>query len=124
MARALDRTIRGIIIDTQLCFFDIQVHFQCFNTITFTLPGMGLHRDKSLHYCGSMVKINVESDSTDIDNNESLRHTLRAYEPDLNVRTSDFNLQHFSYKNFGILNLIMGHLNRTNHTGLTVSTNN
>ena len=70
-----------------------------------------------------MVKINVLSDSTDIDNKASLRHTLRAYEADLNVQKSDFNLQHFSYKNFGILNLIIGHLNRTNYTGLTVSNN-
>lgn len=58
---------------------------------------------------------------TDIDSNASLRDALKAYEPNLNIPTSKFNLEHFSYKNFGILNLTIGHLNRTNYTGLTVS---
>ena len=64
---------------------------------------------------------NNVSDSTDIDNNASLQEALKAYESDLNVPASNFNLQHFGYKNFGILNLTIGHLNRTNYTGLTVS---
>lgn len=53
---------------------------------------------------------------TDIDNNTNLQKALRAYEIDLNI-TSDFNLQHFSYKNF---NSDIQSLNKT-YTGLTVS---
>jgi hypothetical protein len=62
------------------------------------------------------------SDSSDIDSDASLRDSLKAYEPDLNVPVNDFNLQHFSYKNFGILNLTIGHINKTNCSGLTVNT--
>ena len=58
---------------------------------------------------------------TDIDNSTKLREDLRAYEHGLNIPTTDFNLQHFSYKNRGILNLVFGHLNRTNYNGLSVS---
>ena len=58
----------------------------------------------------------------DIENDTNLRDALKAYEPELNIETSDFNLQHFSYRNRGILNLIFGHLERTNYSGLTVST--
>ena len=61
------------------------------------------------------------SDSTDINNNAVLQDSLKAYEPELHVPRNDFNLQHFSYKNFGILNLTIGHINTTNYTGLTVS---
>ena len=61
------------------------------------------------------------SDSTDINNDANLQDSLKAYEPELDVPTNDFNLQHFSYKNFGILNLTIGHINTTNYTGLTVS---
>ena len=61
------------------------------------------------------------SDSTDINNDVNLQDSLKAYEPELNVPRNEFNLQHFSYKNFGILNLTIGHINATNYTGLTVS---
>ena len=66
-------------------------------------------------------EISMLSDFTDIDNDASLQDALKAYQPDLNIPTNDFNLQHFSYKNFGILNLTIGHFNEINYTGLTVS---
>ena len=66
----------------------------------------------------SLILLSV---STDINNNTVLQDSLKAYQPQLNVPRNDFNLQHFSYKNFGILNLTIGHINTTNYTGLTVS---
>ena len=74
-------------------------------------------REKEIIECSLILLF----DSIDINNNAILQNSLKAYEPELNVPTNDFNLQHFSYKNFGILNLTIDHINATNYTGLTVS---
>ena len=58
----------------------------------------------------------------EIDNNTSLRKRLSKYEPDIpDALVDDFNLEHFSYANSGILDLIFGHLEATNFTGITES---
>ena len=60
---------------------------------------------------------------TDIGDNSELNHRLRVYDNDLDLSADvDFALQHFSYNNSGVLNLVYGHLNRTNFTGITVRT--
>lgn len=57
----------------------------------------------------------------DIRNDSNLRENLKEFDADLDIPTNDFNLQHFSYNNSGILNLIYGHIHRTNFNGITVS---
>ena len=58
----------------------------------------------------------------EIDNDTSLRERLSEYKPDIPDKpVDDFNLQHFSYANSGVLNLIFDHLKATNFTGITES---
>ena len=65
--------------------------------------------------CGSCV-------NTEIDNDTSLREKLSKYEPDIPDKPAEeFNLQHFSYANSGVLDLIFNHLEATNFAGITES---
>ena len=63
---------------------------------------------------------------TDITNDVQLNQRLKNYEEGilrLNLQPDiDFGLQHFSYNNSGVLDLIFDHLNRTSFSGITVST--
>ena len=57
----------------------------------------------------------------DISNDSELQESLRDFEPDLDLPANGkFGLQHFSYNNFGVLNVVFGHLNKTNFTGISV----
>ena len=60
---------------------------------------------------------------TDITNDVQLNQRLKNYEEGiLNLQPDiDFGLQHFSYNNSGVLDLILDHLNRTSFSGITVS---
>ena len=57
--------------------------------------------------------------TAEIDENADLRDKLKEYEdlPD----DVEFGLQHFSYNNSGVVDLIYDQLNRTNFTGISVS---
>ena len=57
---------------------------------------------------------------SDVKSNTELREDLKAYETDLDISSEEFNLQHFSYNNSGILELIFDHLDRTDYNGITV----
>lgn len=57
---------------------------------------------------------------SDVKSNIELREDLKAYETDLDISSEEFNLQHFSYNNSGILELIFDHLDRTDYNGITV----
>ena len=59
---------------------------------------------------------------TEIGNSSDLRDSLEEYEDGLDLPTDvEFGLQHFSYNNSGVVNLVYGHLNETHFTGITVS---
>lgn len=59
---------------------------------------------------------------TEIGNSSDLRNTLEEYEAGLDLPANvEFGLQHFSYNNSGIVNLVYDHLQRTNFTGISVS---
>ena len=59
---------------------------------------------------------------TDIKDNFELSERLKDFEADLRLPANvPFTLQHFSYNNTGVLELVYGHLNRTNFSGITVS---
>ena len=57
---------------------------------------------------------------TDVTTSTDLSERLREYETDL-PSSVDFGLQHVSYNNSGIVDVVFGHLNRTEFTGITVS---
>ena len=58
--------------------------------------------------------------STDVATSPNLSARLREYEPNLSSSV-DFGLQHVSYNNSGLVDVVYGHLNRTNFIGITVS---
>ena len=59
--------------------------------------------------------------ATDIDQSSDLRDSLMEYEANLDLNGDEFGLQHFSYNNSGVLDLVFGNLNRTQLSGITVS---
>ena len=60
--------------------------------------------------------------NAEIGENANLRGELREYEANLDLPANvEFGLQHFSYNNSGVVNLVYDQLNRTNFTGITVS---
>ena len=68
-----------------------------------------------------MAICNTLDTHADIGDSSELNGRLRVYGNDLDLPADvDFALQHFSYNNSGVLNLVYGHLNRTNFTGITV----
>ena len=56
---------------------------------------------------------------TDVATSPDLSERLREYEADL-PSSVDFGLQHVSYNNSGLVDVVFGHLNRTNFSGITV----
>ena len=59
---------------------------------------------------------------TDISDDSELNKRLKVYEADLNLPDGvEFGLQHFSYNNSGVVDVVFGHLNRTNFTGIAVT---
>ena len=59
--------------------------------------------------------------TAEIDENADLRDKLREYEDLPDDVVFQFGLQHFSYNNSGVVDLIYDQLNRTNFTGISVS---
>lgn len=58
---------------------------------------------------------------TDIKDNLELNQRLKDYETDQNLPEDvDFALQHFTYNNSGVLEVVLGHLNNTHFSGITV----
>ena len=58
---------------------------------------------------------------TDIADDSGLNQKLKQYQENSETDVN-FALQHFTYNNSGVLDLIFGHLNRTSFNGITVST--
>ena len=57
-----------------------------------------------------------------IEESADLRDSLKEYEANIDLPASvQFGLQHFSYNNSGVIDLIFNHLTRTEFTGITVS---
>ena len=57
----------------------------------------------------------------DIKDDSELNLKLKEYEADKNLADDvNFALQHFSYNNSGVLDLVLGHLNNTCFSGITV----
>lgn len=58
----------------------------------------------------------------DIKDDLDLNTRLKGYESDLDFAANvPFALEHFSYNNFGVLELVYGYLNQTKFGGITVS---
>ena len=59
---------------------------------------------------------------SDINNSSHLSESLKEFEADLHLPSSDdFGLQHVSYNNSRLVDVVYGHLNNTQFTGITVS---
>ena len=59
---------------------------------------------------------------TDISEDSELNERLKVYEAELNVADDvEFALEHFSYNNSGVVDVVFGHLKKSNFTGITVT---
>lgn len=59
---------------------------------------------------------------TEIDESPDLRESLKEFEANLDLPPDvEFGLQHFSYNNSGVIDLVFNHLTSTEFTGITVS---
>ena len=57
---------------------------------------------------------------TDISEDSEVNERLKVYEAELNVIDDvEFGLQHFSYNNSGVVDIVFGHLKMSNFTGIT-----
>lgn len=77
----------------------------------------------------SEVKINLHNNihiqklslhNTDINDTPDLSERLKSYEADVPTDVH-FGLQHFSYNNSGVRDIIYDHLSKTHFNGITVS---
>ena len=58
----------------------------------------------------------------EIGGSSDIRDSLKEFEASLDLPAGvDFGLQHFSYNNSGVIDLIFRHLNETGFSGITVS---
>ena len=59
---------------------------------------------------------------TEIQSNETLAGRLAKFNPELSLSSGErFGLQHFTYNNSGVVDLVFDALEETNFTGITVS---
>ena len=61
--------------------------------------------------------------STELQNNNTLGEGLAKFNSELSLSSGErFGLQHFTYNNSGVLDLVFDAIEKTNFTGITVST--
>ena len=72
--------------------------------------------------CNAIHSCSINTNSTELQSDEALGERLAKFNAELSLPPGEqFGLQHFTYNNSGVVDLVFDAYEKTNFTGITVS---